>query len=288
MSLNSKFLNITMNLCETDIRVLQRFITNEKIEGEFTERYLILYNFATDCIYSKYIQPELLGYLLPFYLKTVEQAVIYENEVAMDIYFEFNLAIFYNKENFRNAVGDKNYQYTMQFYINQTVKKMEMYNLYMLDWISVFNTTIAFDTNNIHRLFQVIFEGSLKIKYSFFQYLSVLLFKESDNLLAVNELRAFWASDIWDFDDGFFKTEFYWGNEIVEFYDKEINRERIEMLFNEVKPLICEILEPELVYLFSEEMNLSFDKGIFHDRKAEYLKKISNKSGEYTYWDKTF
>lgn len=277
-----------MNLYETDIHVLQRFITNEKIEGEFTEKYLILYNFATDCIYSKCIQPELLRYLLPFYLKTIEQAVIYENEVAMDIYFEFNLAIFYNKENFRNAVGDKNYQYTMQYYINQTVKKMEMHNLCMLDWISVFNTTIAFDVNNICRLFQVIFEGSLKIKYSFFQYLSVLLFKEGDNLLAVNELRAFWASEIWDFDDGFFKTEFYWSNEIVEFYDKEINRERIEMLFNEVKPLICEILDPELVYLFSEEMNLSFEKGIFRDRKAEYLKKISNKSSEYTYWDKTF
>ena len=36
-------------------------------------------------------------------------------------------------------------------------------------------------------IFDQIDRSSLTTKYSFFQYISVLLFKESDNLLAVNE-----------------------------------------------------------------------------------------------------
>lgn len=106
---------ITMKLYETDIHTLQEFIANESIDGAFSEKYLILYNFVTDCIYSEDIQPELIRYLLPFYLKSMEQAVIYENhdylqKTAMDIYFEFNDAMFFNQKNFKYAVGEKNYQ----------------------------------------------------------------------------------------------------------------------------------------------------------------------------------
>ena len=60
---------ITMQLDETDIYELKKFIVNQKIEQEIEEEYLILYNFAMDCIYSERIQPELIKYLLPFYLK---------------------------------------------------------------------------------------------------------------------------------------------------------------------------------------------------------------------------
>lgn len=280
--------NIIMNLYETDISPLQEFIANEKIEGEFTEEYLILYNFATDCKYSECIQPELIRYLLPFYMKTMEQAVIYKNKTALDIYFEFNLAMFLNQRNFEYAVGEKNYQYIMEYYIKQTLRSMENENVYMLDWVSLFNTTVALYKDNISQLFRKIFEGSLKIKGAFFQYLSVILFKESDNLLAVNETRAFWTSDIWDFDDGYFVSHLFWSDEIVEFFDKTITREQIEILFKEVQPLLCNILEPEIMELFHEEMNRSFVTGIFDHRKAEYLKKINCHSERYKYWDNCF
>lgn len=288
MSIDFKLPQITMELYETDIEPLQKFMANAKMEEEFTEEYLILYNFATDCIYSESIQPDLIRYLLPFYLKTMEQAVLYENKVAVDIYYEFNNAVFFNQKNFQYAVGEKYYQYIMEYYINQTIKKMEIQSINMLDWVSLFNTTVAFCKNNIRWLFSKIFEGSLKVKYSFFQYLSVLLFKESDNLLAANESREFWTSDIWDFDDGYFSRTFFWCDDAVEFFDKEINREQVEALFKEVKPFLYSILEPEVVELFCEEMNQSFVKGIFCDRKAEYLKKIKCKEKKYTYWDTTF
>lgn len=288
MSVNIKFPKITMEFYETDIGTLQKFIQSEKIEGEFTEEYLILYDFADDCRYSECIQPELIRYLLPFYFKTIEQAVIYENKVAVDIYSQFNSAIFFNQKNFEKAVGEKSYQYIMEYYINQTIKSMEIKNLGMQGWVSLFNTTVAFGNGNIRRLFQKIFEGSRKVKYSFFQYLSVLLFKESDNLLVVNEARAFGTSDIWDFDNGYCTNNFFWSNDAVEFFDKEISRERIEVLFNEIKPFLCDILEPELIQLFRAEMSQSFDVGVFHNRKAEYLKKINCKSEKYTYWDTTF
>lgn len=276
-----------MELYESDICELQKFIANEKIEGEFTEEYLILYNFADDCRYSKSIQPELIRCLLPFYLKIIKQAVIYQNEIAIDIYCHFNTAIFINQKNFECAVGEKTYQYIMEYYIKQTIKRMEMESSHMLNWISLFNTTIAFYKNNIRNIFKKIFESSLEIKYSFFKYLSVLLFKESDNLLAMNETGIFWTSDIWDFDSAI-SGEFFWSNDIIEYFDKEINRERIESLFKEIKPLLYDILEPELIDLFSEEMNQSFATGVFQNRKAEYLQKINCKSEEYKYWDSCF
>lgn len=203
---NVKFPPITMELYETDIRTLRKFMKSEKKEGPFTEEYLILYNFADDCRYSESIQPELVRYLLPFYFKIIEQAVIYEN----------------------------------------------------------------------------------KVKYSFFQYLSVLLFKGSDNLLVMNEGRGFGMNDIWDFDNGYFTNNFFWSDAAVEFFDKEINRERIEALFHEINPFLCNILDSELVKLFCAEMNQSFASGVFLNRKAEYLKIISSKSSEYTYWHTPF
>ncbi len=283
---------ITMELYETDRHMLQEFIANENVKKSFSEKYLILHNFAVDCIYSDHIQPELIGYLLPFYLKSIEQAVLSKNydylkKIAMDIYFEFNDAMFFNQKNFKYAIGEKNYSYIMEYYILQTLKKMELQNCHMLEWISLFNTTAALDNNNIHRLFQEIFRGSVKIKYSFFQYLSVLLFKESDNLLALNESTPFWSSNIWNFDEGCVTHHMFWKNEVIKFVDKEINKERINTLFIEIKPFIYNILEPQFVELLYEEMEKSFAEGVFSNRKKEYLEKINHIS-DYIYWDNTF
>lgn len=287
MSISNKPPSIMMELCETDICVLQKFI-EEKLEGEFTEECLILYDFATDCRYLECIQPELMKYLLPFYFKAIEQAILYKNKIAINVYFEFNRMLFFNQKNFRHAVGETEYQNTMWYYVKQTIQKMEAENLHMLEWVSMFNTSIAFCYDNIERLFSQIFQGSLRIKYSFFQYLSVLLLKESDNLLAVNESRVFWTSDIWDFDDGYFTCDFFWSEDVVELFDKEINRERIEDLFNDVKLYMRDLFESETVELFREEMDKSFTMGVFCDRKKEFLKKISYKGDEHKYWDITF
>ena len=69
-----------MNLYETDKDVLKSFITNEKIDGVFTEKYLILQNFADDCRFSSDIQPELMEYLLPFYLRIIEEAIMQDRK----------------------------------------------------------------------------------------------------------------------------------------------------------------------------------------------------------------
>lgn len=287
MSVSFKVPPITMKLYETDLMELEKFIVNGKKEA-FTEEYLILYNFASDCKYSDYIQPDLIQYLLPFYLRAVEQAVLYNNRIAIDIYSEFNLSLFFNQKNLCNAVGDKNFQHIMEYYIKQTIKKMEMQNPYILHWVSLFNTTAAFCDDNIRQLFHLIFKGSLKIKYSFFQYLSVLLFKESDNLLAPKDARDFWTSTIWDFDDGCFSKNFFWSDTIVEFFNKEVHAERINLLFKELSSYLFNVFGPEFVDLLHEEMNQSFITGVFCNRKAEFLQKINRPSDNYIYWDKTF
>lgn len=172
----------------------------------------------------------------------------------------------------------------MEYYIKQIIKRMEEDNLRILDWIPLFNTTVAFYKDNISLLFKKIFEGSLSIKYSFLKCLSVLLFKESDNLFAVGELEAYWTDYIWCFDSQV-SDDFFWSEDIIEYYNKEINQQRIEFLFKEVKPLLCNIIEFKLVDLVSEEINQSFITGIFYNRKAEYLQKMNCKSGKYKCWD---
>lgn len=289
MSINLKPFPITMELNETDLQVLNQFIyVNRKIVREFSEEYLILFNFATDCIYAQFIQPELIKVLLPFYLKAMEEAVLHENEIAMDIYNLFNTAMFFNQKNFKCAVGEKSYFQIMQQYIKLTIQKMERYCLYMSKWISLFNTTIAICNDNIQQLFFQIFHGSLEVKCSFFQYLSVLLFKESDNIFILDSVKEFWTSDIWNFDEGYFSQNIFWNDEIVKIFDQEINRTRIEILFHELKTWISTMFDLEFIDLFSEEMNYSFVTGVFSDRKMEYLKKINSKSNKDYYWDQTF
>lgn len=280
-------IKVTMELYETDIYQLQKFIADEKAE-EFTDRYWILYDFAIDCKCAEYIQPELIRYLLPFYLKAMEEAVFCRNKVAVDIYCEFNLLIFLNEKRFKNAVGEISYQDIRTYYIEQTIKKMEMHSMYPLGWVSLFNTTIALYEGGIEEIFCRIFKGSLTIKYTFFHYLSILLFKESDNILVSNETRPFWTSEIWDFDDGYFSRKLYWSNYAVDFFNKEINMEQINKLFIEVKSLLCNDLEPELIDLLHKEINHSFATGFFENRKIEYLKKINCVSEEQLYWETTF
>lgn len=285
MPVDYNYPKITMPLFETDMCTLQKFIINEKLEGALTENYLILYNFAADCIYSKSIQPELIRYLLPFYLKSVEQAVTDKNRIAMDIYCNFNSAIFINQRNIKQAIGEESFQYVMEFYVDQTINAMGMKSVSILDWISLFNTTVAFGNDNIILLFQEILRGSLKIKYSFFIYLSILLFKESDNLLVTNELEDYWTDYVWCFDSQV-SNDLFWSDDIVKYLDREISKERVESLFKEIKPLLRDILGVELIDLVSGEISQSLATGTFYDRKTEYLKRMNCKSDKYKNWNR--
>ncbi len=56
---------------------------------------------------------------MPFYRKTIEQAVIYENKIVVDIYTKFNSMIFYNNEVFEFAIGEENYQYLMEYFAKE-------------------------------------------------------------------------------------------------------------------------------------------------------------------------
>lgn len=268
---------ITMELDGTG-SALQKFIANTKLEDEWTEEYLILFNFAEDCSYSEDIQPDLMIYLLPFYFKNMEQALIYKNRTAIDVYLRFNQTLFCNQENVKYAIGEKSYEDMMEYYRNWIIKSMEIDKVHLADWVSLFNTTVAFRNDNICQLFQRIFSESIKIKFAFFQYLSVFLFKESDNLLAVNEEKSFWTNGIWDFDGDYaLSREFFWSGDIIEYFDKQITQERIKALFGEIKPLLCNIHEAELVDYIDREVNESFASGFYNKRKVEYLQKMSCK-----------
>ncbi len=277
---------INMALYETEIEVLEHFLRTEDIEKEISDRYQILYNFAVDCQYAEHIQAELIQYLLPFYLKSVSYAAIYENKIAMTILPEFNTAMFANREIFIEAVGMDNYQDIMEYYVELTLMKMSRGEAGILAWVSQFNTTIALAEENIKKIFLRIFQNTMEVKYAFFAYCSVLLFKEGDNLLATGKEKDFWTNDIWSFDGGSYKKEFFWSESMVDFYEKAVTQQQIETLFEEVKPLLYERYGEELLTLLRDEMDRSFLTDIFVKRKREFLLKITKTATEgYVCWD---
>lgn len=274
---------VSMALYETDQNALQSFLQREKPEEAFCGEFLILYNFADDCRYARSIQPDLIRYLLPFYFKAIELAAVSKNKIAEDVFWEFNSALFLNTKNIREAVGEKNFQSLMSHYITQAIRKMDT----GLEWVALFNTAAAFYSENIRRLFDLVFQGGAKLQASFFQYLTIFLFQESSNLLAPTSAKAFWTSVVWDFKGACF-GDFFWKNETCQYFDREITEDRIKTLFYQIILYLEKTLGPDLIELFFEEMCQNLQSGLFVARKAEFLEKISRQSGKPLYWDAAF
>lgn len=286
MSIGSKISAITMELYETDVSELLKFVQSET-EEIFTEKYLILYDFAIDCRYSKCIQPDLFNVLLPYYLHTIEQAIVYGNRIAVDIYFQFNIALFFNRNVLKNTIGEDKFKEIMKLYIDLVIASMGIEGQDIMDWVPLFNTTIALDSDNLHEILNKILHGELKAKYAFFKYLSVIVLEEKDNLLVGNTKKEFWYSDIWLFDDGYFGRKLFWEDEAVENFDKLITVDMIGILFNEVKRKIYDELGVELYELLREEIKTSMEGELFFKRKIEYLDKIACNAAKQTYWSNT-
>lgn len=276
---------IMMPLYETEKEVLEHFLESVRIEEKISEDYLILYNFATDCKYAEEIQPQLLQYLIPFYLNCVRESVLEENPIARDVCWEFNTALFGNKKSIIKAVGFKNYQDIMCCYIELVLESMTVKRNEILCWVSFFNTIIALEEDNIKQIFSRVLQSTSQIKYAFFSYLTVLLFKEGDNLLVIGNEKYFWSNAMWDFEGGSYKMEFCWSGAAVDFYEQEVTKELIEKLFEEVKPILLKKLGTENTELFCEEMTSSFVCGFFQKRKQEFLEKISIATDGYVCWD---
>lgn len=276
---------INMPLYETEVEVLEHFLESVDIEDAVSESYLILYNFALDCQYAEEIQPQLLQYLLPFYLKCAKVAVLEKNSIAWTVFPEFNTAMFGNRENFIRAVGTENYQNIMDYYIEMVLLGMLTGKDEILSWVSYFNTTVALAEENMERIFIHVLGGVIELKYAFFAYLSVLLFKEGDNLLATGKERDFWTNAMWSFEGGSHRMKFCFSEVAISFYEKQITRKLLEKLFEEVKPLLWERLGKEITELFWQEMQHSFESGTFKQRKEEFLQKMSKGYEGYTCWD---
>jgi hypothetical protein len=106
-------------------------------------------------------------------------------------------------------------------------------------------------------------------------------------LLAINEERPFWTSEIWDFDAQF-SDAFFGNQDIVQYYERHVTRQEIEEVFKDITPILYNSLGKELMNLFSSEMEKSFATGTFEKRKKEYLQKINCRSEKYKYWTECF
>ena len=173
----------------------------------------------------------------------------------------------------------------MSFYIELVLESMTVKRDEILYWVPFFNTTIALAEDNIKNIFLKVLQSTSEVKYAFFSYLTVLLFREGDNLLANGNEKDFWSSVMWDFEGGTLNVDFLWCGETVEFYEQKVTKELIEKLFDEIKFLLQEKLGIESTELLYEEMNFSFKSDFFEKRKQEFLEKISIAPAGYCYWD---
>lgn len=275
-----------MDLYETDYKILENFIGTIKLEDDIINKYLILYNFATDCKYSKDIQPDLILYLLPFYIKIINEYFSSKSEISEQVYGEFNSVILLNKYSLKNSIGNLNFNFLMDFYINLVIKKMETCKIGTFNWLSIFNIVISFDSNNIVVLFEKILLSSIQVKYLFFEYISFLLFYEKDNILIKNIEELYWKNILFESYDTFLCDDIHWCNLTITYFNEKINESRIIKIFNEIYSLICKEFGEELAMLIKEEVINSLNEGIFIERKKEYLLKISNpkRNSPYSNW----
>jgi len=282
MSINTFRPTITMTLYETDKKLLQEFIHHEVLEHEITERHLILFDFAIECRYAQSIQRELILYLIPFYTKMLGRVINEPCRISSSISACFSSAIFVNRRGIESSIGHENFTNLMHIYIEQTIKGMTKPHTCILNWISFFNTTVALNEDNILLLLNNLYEGSLEGKYSLFEYFSIFLFKERDNIVgSVN--KAFWTDCVWYFDSEVV-DDFFWNSTIIDRYDKLVNEDRIAIVLEEIKPLLIAQLGFEISKLICDEVKKSFANGIFRKRKTEFLKKIGYKSENGHYW----
>jgi len=268
---NVDYLLSTMVITETDMSLLKNFIMTEHIENEISENHLILYDFARDCHYGNFIQPDLINHLLPFYLKTIG----FNHKVAVEVCESFTLALFMNPAAFINAIGKNSYREIINCYVEQTIQLMSVKDNHVTKWLPLFNTAIAFDDFNFHILLKKISESSGTVKYAFFQYLTILLFKEGDNLvvednLFIEHVRPWWTCYIWHFLCDFA----FWTKSAVGYFDKAITKEKVSACFDEISIILIEKFGEETYEMIAYEIKMSFENGIFDNRKNQFLEKI--------------
>lgn len=172
----------------------------------------------------------------------------------------------------------------MRFYIDRVVACMGIKGQDIMDWVPLFNTTIALYSDNAYELLSRILQGDLTTKYALFKYLLVIVLEEKNNLLVGKETKEFWYSDIWLFDNGYFGRELFWEDEAVEIFDKIITVDMIKALLVEVKPKMYDELGVEVAELLEEETKISIEREMFCKRKTEYLEKITCNASKRTYW----
>lgn len=280
-----KINHISMELYETDLNLLNQFLALEFDVFGITENYLILYDFATDLKYVKYIQPDLLKYLLKYYFNSILIAQTSTNKIAGQICDQFNTAIFINKQTFLSSLGINEYNNIMNFYIKCLKTKFEINSrFYSPTWISFYNTVISFQKENLTTIFNYIKQSNIDLKISFFLYLSVLIFEKQDNFFYNNLKELYLESTIWQFESEN-SDLLYWEKDIILQFDYEITYQRIVDLFSEIESELITKIGKEEVALINQEINHS--EVTFNKRKREYLEKMSYNSSN-KYWNDAY
>jgi len=268
---NVKYAMSKMVITETDVEMMTDFVHTEHIENDISESYFVLHDFARDCHYGNFIEVDLMDYLLPFYLKTIGS----NHQVAIEVCESFTLALRCNPISFIKALGKNTYREIISCYVERTIQLMNEKENHIAKWLPYFNTAIAFDDFNFHLLLKTIFESSTVVRYAFFQYLTILLFKEEDNLVVDDKdfnqhIRPWWTSYIW----AFLCHSVYWNHAAIGYFDKVITKEKIYACFDDVSDVLIEKHGKETYEMIGNEMKISFKNGTFDSRKKQFLEKI--------------
>ena len=271
-----------MDLYETDEKVLLSLINN----GDASE--LILYNFATDLMYSESIQSDLMNATLPFYFSSLEKAILGVSSDNLQIISKFNDALFFNKERIVDAISITRFRDFMDLYETCLVHKVNKSEVVKMDWISWCNTFFALDETNIASFFKNFYSNlDSQGQTSYFLYLTGLLFRKADNLF-LEEIQEIYESPIlWEFQsdqvDGF-----YWSSEVGKSFRSFVTIDFVKDLFSNVAPYLAKTFEEENVSFIECEVYSKETVATFELRRNEFLEKISDADAVNNYWSDAF
>ncbi|MDE5882354.1 MAG: hypothetical protein K2H60_11550, partial [Muribaculaceae bacterium] len=134
---------------ECNERVLTQFINQHTPDDIFSDKFLILYDFAMDIQNSNNLPGDLFMRLLPYYINCIRTACIKRNRNAILVADEFHTSLFLKKEMIIKTIGFEQYNLLIAFYIKTLKEMITMDKTLQFPWIPFYNTIIAIEETSL-------------------------------------------------------------------------------------------------------------------------------------------
>ncbi|MDE6577655.1 MAG: hypothetical protein K2J82_11295 [Muribaculaceae bacterium] len=271
---------------ECNERVLTQFLNQHTPDEFFSDKFLILYDFAMDIQNSNSLPGDLYIKLLPYYTNCIHTACIKRNRNAILVADEFHTSLFLKKELIIKTIGYNQYNSLIAFYIKTLKEMISIDKSIQFPWIPFYNTIIAIEETTIEIICkEVVADNNVLLPFA--TYLSVLLLEQKDNIISESVDSLYTKSRLWNFCENT-PDVFYWNQSVRNCFDLIINNDFAFILTNSLKPILIDKLGFSLSELVLEKIYTNIRSGLFEKRKKEYINNFRRGENDNKYWTSTF